>query len=123
MSPPDTPATNSNAIKTLRSDIRDLGDEVDAYQAKTALAMGAGVFLLLLGLGGLYDLINHNTSVRGALGISQVTFTFVVIVLSGTGAVLMLLGLFRRWRRDLERESRLVRMQEELARLESESHF
>jgi hypothetical protein len=116
----DRPAA-LHQITTLRNDIRDLGDQVDSYQAKTAGALGAGVFLLLLALGGAYDLINHNTSLSGAIGISQASFRTLVIGLGGGGGVLFLFGLIRRWRRDREQETRLAELEQELARLESDS--
>jgi len=120
MNPPGTPETDSQAIATLRRDIRDLGHKLDSYNARMAGAMGAGVFLLLLALGGAYDLINHNTSIRGAIGVSEAAFRGLVIALGLGGAVLILLGLRLRWRRDREQETMLAGMEQELARLESE---
>lgn len=82
--------------------------------------MGAGVFLLLLALGGAYDLINHNASIRGAIGISEAGFRWLAILLGVGGAALLALGSIRRWRRDQDRETRLATMEQELARLESD---
>lgn len=79
------------------------------------------MFLLLLALGGAHDLISHNTSISGAIGISQDVFQWVVIALGAAGTVLMLLGLVRRWRRDRESEALLADMQQELARLEDDA--
>jgi Na+/melibiose symporter-like transporter len=120
MNPPERSEANTQNITALRSNIRDLGDQVDSYKAGTAGAMGAGVFLLLLALGGAYDLINHNNSLSSAIGISQVAFRWVAIAFGIAGAALVLLGLIRQWRRDQERESRLADMEQELARLESD---
>jgi Na+/melibiose symporter-like transporter len=121
MNPPERSEANTQNITALRSNIRDLGDQVDSYKAGTAGAMGAGVFLLLLAFGGAYDLINHNNSLSSAIGISQVAFRWVAIAFGIAGAALVLLGLIRQWRRDQERESRLADMEQELARLESDT--
>jgi hypothetical protein len=117
----DLPSVDNEAIRTLRNDIRDLGDQIDSYKARTAGAIGAGVFLLLLALGGAHDLVSHNTSISSAIGITQAGFKWIVIAFGGGGAMLMLLGLFRQWRRDRERELQLASMQRELARLEDEA--
>jgi hypothetical protein len=121
MNPAHTPDPESQSITTLRNEIRDLGELVDSYNAKTAGAMGAGVFLLLLALGGAYDLINHNTSISRAIGISQAGFWWLVTALGIGGSTLVLLGSVRRWRGDRDRESRLAEMEQELAQLESEA--
>ena len=77
--------------------------------------------MLLLALGGAHDVFSHNTSISGAIGISQDAFRGVVIALGVAGASLMLLGAIRRWRRDRDSEARLADMQQELARLEDEA--
>jgi hypothetical protein len=117
----DLPSIDNTAIAALRNDIRDLGDQIDSYKARTAGAIGAGVFLLLLALGGAHDLISHNTSISGAIGITQADFKWIVIAFGAGGVGLMLLGLFRQWRRDRGREILLATMQRELARLEDEA--
>jgi len=113
------PPAGFQAGTALRNSIRELGDQVDSYQAKTAGALGAGVFFLLLALGGAYDVINHNTSISSAIGVTQAVFRWVVIVLGAAGGALMLLGLLRRCRRDRDLENRLGGMEHDLARLES----
>jgi hypothetical protein len=112
--------TDLQTITTLRNQIRDLGDEVDSYKAKTAGAMGGGVFLLLLAVGGAYDVINHNMALSNAIGISQAAFRWLVVGLGGGGCALLVLGVIRQWRRDRERETRLANIEQELARLEEE---
>jgi hypothetical protein len=121
MTPPERSAPDNQVVAALRKDIRDLGNHVDSYKAGTAGAMGSGVFLLLLAIGGAYDLINHNTSISGAIGISQDAFRWLVIALGVTGTALALLGLVRQQRRDHDREAQLANMEEELARLESDA--
>jgi len=105
----------------LRNEIRDLGHQVDSHKAGTAGALGGGVFLLLLALGGAYDLITHNSSIRSAIGMSEPAFRWLVFAIGLAAGTLILTGLFRQVRRDLDREARLTVMEQELARLESET--
>jgi hypothetical protein len=102
-------------IAALRSDIRELGGEVDSHKAKTARAMGGGVFLLLLAAGGLYDIANRNVSLSTAAGISFETFTNIVIVVGCVGAVLLLIAIVGQIRRDRSREEKLEQLEQELA--------
>jgi hypothetical protein len=121
MNPTARSDSNNQAVVALRDSIRQLGDSVDSYKAGTAGAMGAGVFLLLLALGGAYDLINHNTSISSAIGISQNVFRGLVVALGIGGAALLLLGLVRQHLRDHDREEQLASMEQELASLESDA--
>ena len=121
MTPPERSAPDNQVVAALRKDIRDLGNHVDSYKAGTAGAMGSGVFLLLLAIGGAYDLINHNTSISGAIGIILNAFRWLVIALGVAGTTLALLGFVRQQRRDHDREAQLANMEEELARLESDA--
>jgi hypothetical protein len=121
MTPPNGSASDNQAVAALRENIRNLGDHIDSYKAGTAGAMGAGVFLLLLALGGAYDLVNHNTSISDALGISHNMFRWLVYALGVAGSALLVLGFVRQQRRDHDREARLAHMQEELACLEAQA--
>jgi len=111
------PEENPGDLTTsLKSDISTLGGEVDSYKAKTAGAMGAAVFLLLLAGGGTYDLVTGNNSIRSAIGISFTVYEALVIAFGAVGFLLLLTGLVREMRRDREREIRLEEMEQELAR-------
>jgi hypothetical protein len=102
-------------IAALKSDISTLGGEVDLHKAKTARAMGAGVFLLLLAGGGVYDIVNHNVSISTAAGMSFETFTNIVIAAGCVGAGLLVLAVVWQVRRDRSREERLEQLELELA--------
>jgi len=107
--------THDQRTAALKSDITTLGGRVDSYKAKTAGALGGGVFLLLLAAGGMYDLLNHNDSLRSAIGASAGVFQAVVIALSVIGLLLMLTAVFREIRRDPSHQLRLEQLERELA--------
>ena len=104
-------------ISELKSQVRELGDAVDSYKARTAGAMGGAVFLLLLGVGGAYDLLNGNQSISTTIGVTQNLFKWVTIILGSTGLVLLLVALRRESKRDRTIERRLARLEDELADL------
>jgi hypothetical protein len=107
-------------VRDLRAHVRDVGDEVDAYKAKTAAAMGGAVFCLLLSLGGLYDIVTGNASIRSAVGVSRQTFYGLVAGLGTLSIALFVIALVRERRRDLQRESRLAEVEQELCDLQQE---
>jgi hypothetical protein len=107
-------------VRDLRAHVRDVGDEVDAYKAKTAAAMGGAVFCMLLSLGGLYDIVTGNASIRTAVGVSRETFYGLVGALGTLSITLFLIALVRERRRDLQRESRLAEVEQELCDLQEE---
>ena len=112
MAPPE-----STRITELKSEIRELGGRVDSNKARTAGAMGGAVFLLLLGVGGGYDLVNGNHSISVAVGVSQALFKWVVILLGSSGLFLLAVAFLRESKRDRSVESRLAELEEELADL------
>lgn len=104
-----------SVVAALKSEISTLGCEVDSYKARTAGAFGAAVFLLLLAVGGFYDLITHNNSIRSAVGLSLEIFQGAVVALGALGLFFAAIGIIRHLRRDLELELRLERLEQELA--------
>jgi len=112
--PPSGPSLKERTA-ALKSDISTLGGHVDAYKAKTAGALGGGVFLMLLAAGGTYDLINHNDSLRSAVGVSAGVFEAVVIAVGVIGLLLMLTAVCRELRRDPTHQLRLEELERELA--------
>ncbi|HXU08860.1 MAG TPA: hypothetical protein VN743_07665 [Blastocatellia bacterium] len=78
-------------LQSLRSQISDLGYQIDSYKTKKAAAFGLGVFLLLLAIGAVYDLVTGNSGVWMMLGISRDSLNWIA---GGLGVVsLMLLGI------------------------------
>ena len=78
-------------LQSLRSQISDLGYQIDSYKTKKAAAFGLGVFLLLLAIGAVYDLVTGNSGVWMMLGISRDGLNWIA---GGLGVVsLMLLGI------------------------------
>src|SRR5215472_5012746 len=106
------PGVQSNSIerrvRDLQSHIRDVGDEVDAYKAGTAAAIGGAVFCLLLSLGGLYDIATGKAGLWSEIGLSRQTFHWLVAALGALSIVLFILARIRERRRDLQQESRLA---------------
>lgn len=106
-----------NQLRDLRARISDLAHEVDAYRAKTAAALGGGVFLLLLALGAGYDIFMGKAGLWASLGIAQESLYRVAGGLAIASLTLLALAVFRERRRDREREAQLERMEQEFARL------
>jgi hypothetical protein len=85
-------------LQTLRSSISDLGYQVDSNKTKTAAALGAGVFSLLLALGAVYDLVTQKGGVWLILGVTRETLVWIASGLGASAAILLMLG-FRLSRR------------------------
>jgi hypothetical protein len=115
MSDPENVELFETQIKSLRSSISDLGYHVDSYKTLTAAALGGGVFLLLLAVGGAYDLVAHKSGAWLTLGISRETLIWIVSALGGGAIVLLLFALVRMRRRDRNLDARLDRMEQEYA--------
>ena len=105
-------------VRDLRAHISDVGDQVDAYKAKTAAAMGGAVFCLLLSLGGLYDIVMGKAWLWTAVGISREAFYWLVAALGICSIMLFAMALVRERRRDMLRESRLAEIEQELCDLQ-----
>jgi len=119
------PGVQSNSIerrvRDLQSHIRDVGDEVDAYKAGTAAAIGGAVFCLLLSLGGLYDIATGKAGLWSEIGLSRQTFHWLVAALGALSIVLFILARIRERRRDLQQESRLAEIEQELCELQGQT--
>lgn len=104
-------------MKELRSRISDEGQEIDTYKARTAAAMGGGIFLLLLAAGSIYDLFTGNTSIWSALDITREHLYLIAGGLTGASLTLLVMAALRERRRDRSREERLAELERELAQL------
>lgn len=104
-------------LRNLRSSISDLGYEVDSFKAKTAAALGLGVFLLLLSAGAAYDLISSKQLVWQLLGISREALTWITAIAGSVAIGLLLYGLLLTKGADSDARTRLEQMEEEYAEL------
>jgi hypothetical protein len=101
----------------LRSRISDLGFELDAEKAGLGLAMGAGVFLILLAALAGYDLMTGKAGMWMAIGITRDTLNLVAYGCGGVGVGLIAYALIRRLRRDRKREAELAELEQQYSRL------
>ncbi len=104
-------------IIQLRARISDLGFELDAEKAGLGLAMGAGVFLILLAALAGYDLMTGKAGVWIAVGITRDTLNLVAYGCGGVGVALIAYALIRRLRRDRKRDAELAELEQEYSRL------
>ena len=100
---PDEMASIDKQVVEARSRISDLGFEIDAEKASAGLAMGGGVFLILLGALAGYDLLTGKSGIWLAVGITRDTLTWVAYGCGAAGAALITLALARHYRRDRKR--------------------
>lgn len=101
----------------MRSRISDLGFELDAEKAGLGLAMGAGVFLILLAALAGYDLMTGKAGVWIAIGITGDTLNLAAYGCGGVGVGLIAYALIRRLRRDRKREAELAELEQQYSRL------
>lgn len=116
----DAPAESDSIEKQLthlRSQISDLGFELDSHKKAIAVSMGVGVFLLLLAVIAGYDLFTGKDSIWLPLGVTRTLLLFVVWGLGAVGVVLLIQGSIQQLRRDREPEARLAELEEEHSRL------
>ncbi len=104
-------------MKDLRSRISEDAQAIDTYKAKTAAAMGGGVFLFLLAAVPAYDLLTGNTSLWFMLDITRDQLYWIAGALSLTSLLLLAMAAMRERQRDRAREIRLDELEEEFARL------
>lgn len=104
-------------LKNLRSNISDLGYQVDSYKTKTAAALGAGVFMLFLAAGAAYDLVAGKVGVWLILGVTRETLVWIASGLAVGATILLMLGF--RWVRlsDAGIRAKLDLMEREYAEL------
>ena len=117
MSDPDTGKSLDAQLKNLRSGILDLGYEIDAYKTRTAAALGAGVFLLLLGAGAAYDLVASKVGMWSTLGVTREELIWITIGLGGAATILLASGFRRARGPDVSLRARLEQMELEYAEL------
>jgi hypothetical protein len=115
--PPDEASSIEKRILDVRSRISDLGFEIDAEKAGLGLAMGAGVFSILLGVLAGYDLLTGKAGIWSSVGITQDTLQWIAYGCGGVGAALIAQALARRLRRDRNRETELADLEQEYAQL------
>lgn len=117
MPDPDKVESVDAQLNHLRSSIRDLGYQVDSYKAKTAAALGAGVFLLFLAIGAAYELAMGKGGMWLVLGVTRETVVSITSGL-GVGATILLTVGFRRARlADTSIRTKLDLMEREYAEL------
>ena len=113
----DESSSTEKQIIEVRAAISDLGFELDAEKAGLGLAMGAGVFLILLAALAGYDLMTGKAGLWMAIGITRDTLNLVAYGCGGVGVALIAYALIRRLRRDREREAELYELEQEYSRL------
>jgi hypothetical protein len=101
----------------LRSQISDIGYEIDLYKSGIAASMGGGLFLLLLAAGAGYDIITGKAGIWSSVGVTRDLLLFIAWGLGAAGAVLVIQGIVRQRRRDREREARLAELELQYSRL------
>lgn len=115
-----TPAESSSIEKRIlevRSRIGDLGFEIDAEKAGLGLAMGAGVFLILLGGLAGYDLMTGKAGIWVAVGVTRDALQWIAYGCGGVGAAFIIQAIVRRLGRDRKREIELADLEQEYAQL------
>jgi len=113
----DPPEPLDARIKSLRSEISDLSHEIDSHKAKTAGAIGAGVFLFLLAALAGYDIVSGKSGVWSHVGITAEILKWIAIGLGSAAILLCAVAFIRVKRRNLDRDYRLELMEEEYAEL------
>ncbi|PYP87178.1 MAG: hypothetical protein DMF61_11075 [Blastocatellia bacterium AA13] len=114
------PITVETRRSVLKSQIRDLAAQVDSYKARTAAALGASVFILLIGAGAVYDILSGKSSLWSAVGLSRQGLSLLAGFCAIAGASLLMIGILRVRRRDRLKEAHLAALEEELADLGGE---
>jgi hypothetical protein len=117
MPDPENYESIDDQLRNLRSNISDLGYEIDSFKAQTAGALGLGVFLLLLAALVAYDLFSGKQVVWQMLGVSRAALRWIAGVIGGIGVILLSYGLLRIKRSDNEASARLEQMEQQYAEL------
>ena len=104
-------------LSDLRRRINQAGQQIDEYKAKTAAAMGGGVFLgLLAGVAG-YDLAIGKAGVWMAVGLTRPMLVWLALAFGAVSLILLTTTGLRHLRRDHQTEQGLAELEEELAGL------
>jgi hypothetical protein len=104
-------------LQSLRSQISDLGYQIDSYKTKKAAAFGLGVFLLLLAIGAVYDLVTGNSGVWMMLGITRESLAWIAGGLGLASLILLSIGAGLIVRHDKSLAARLDEMERNYAEL------
>ncbi|HLG16497.1 MAG TPA: hypothetical protein VJH03_18620 [Blastocatellia bacterium] len=105
-------------LTKLRSRISDIGQQIDSQRAKTGAALGGGVFLLLLAVGGFYEAVWGQPAFWSELGITAIQFRWITVALFVVGFGALAVGAARVVRRGRNRyDVELEDLQRELERL------
>jgi hypothetical protein len=104
-------------LNELRMRISDAGQAIDEYKATTGMAMGGGVFLALLAAGAAYDLIFGKAGIWQGIGLSHSMLIWLAYGFGGASVTLLLTGWLRQRSSARARESTLVELELEFARL------
>lgn len=113
---------NHDRVAALQDGIRELGDQVDSYKARTAAVLAGAAFVLLLALGGAYDLTSGNAAVWSAIGLTETQVNWVTIGLAVSGILLLFTAFIRRRNYDPTPDVRLEEMEVELAEILADVH-
>ena len=114
---PDESSSIEKRILEVRAAISDLGFELDAQKVGLAMAMGAGVFLILLAALAGYDLLTGKAGVWMAIGITRDMLNTIAYGSGGVAVALITYAIVKRLRRDRKRERELSKLEEEYSRL------
>lgn len=104
-----------NQMRQVRSDISDLGHELDAGRMGVAAAMGVGVFASLLAAGAAYELKAGNAGLWIEYGIDRETLTWLAWGLGALGIALIAWAIVRRRRGYPEIEEKLSALEQRYA--------
>ena len=105
-------------LSNLRSQISDLGSQVDSDKTKTAASLGGGVFLLFLTALTVYDVISGKGGVwLAALGIDGGSLVWMAGGLGISATVLLIVGFSRLRKPDKSLKAQLDAMESEYAEL------
>lgn len=103
-------------IRQLRSQISDVGSDIDTRKTKVAAAFGGGVFLALLALLAAYDLYTGKAGLWLSVGVTTTNLQWFAMGLALLALVCFVKGIG--WQRapDKETAARLEELQRELER-------
>src|SRR5262245_53779838 len=117
MSSRDSSNSIDAQLQDLRSRISDLGHEIDARKTKTAAALGAAVFLLLLSVGCFYDLATGKNSVWATVGVTREMLVWLAIGLAAAAVLMLAVAFISSRHRNEGLPEKLGQLEQEYAEL------